>query len=110
MRLPRAIEQCVAYLYADTPSAETGAGEGATAFWVGVDVAGGARTFLVTCRHVIEDGYTTIRYSSQGKTKAVGTDEAEWYSPQDNNVDLAIYSVDNFAIDGIAQCSTSLSL
>lgn len=94
VRVQQELAEVVVYLFKDLPSAEEGNSErGATAFWVSTEVMGGSALFLVTNRHVIEDGTTTFRLTSaNGTQRYIESMEDDWFFPDDNNVDLAIYN------------------
>lgn len=100
VRLPAELQRIVVFMYPDRPSAEEGVGtHGATGFWASIEVAGGYRVFLVTNRHVIEDGVTTFRVNRQTPVHPAycrETSEGDWYFPSDSNIDLAILPMIQF--------------
>ncbi|MEP7350149.1 MAG: trypsin-like peptidase domain-containing protein [Sphingorhabdus sp.] len=92
MRLTRGLEQTIVYLFKDLPSAQSGDGDrGATGFWVYAETTAGRMPFIVTNRHVIEDGSTSIRFTSaHGYTITSAGDNLIWHSLSDNNADVAV--------------------
>ncbi len=99
MRLPHEILDAVVYLYRDRAAAEAGDCVGAaTAFWVSSiypNLPGHQVSFLVTNRHVIEGGATTLRWTgAHGKSEFAELDESRWRFHPNNNIDLAAWRVD----------------
>ena len=94
-RIPDDYLDCVVYLYPSIPAAEKGMQLGGTGFVVGVRGEQGSSQslYIVTNRHIIEDGYSTVRINTKdGRHNSVEYDERNWiFTP--NNVDLAIYPV-----------------
>jgi hypothetical protein len=88
---------CVVYLYPSESDAETGAKIGGSGFLVGVMTAGLSRNFpflyVVTNKHLIEGGSTTIRMKTKdGHNAIIPTDERAWvFHPAGD--DLAIYQI-----------------
>lgn len=100
MRLPHEYMNCVAYLYPEESAAELGDSAGAaTAFWVSHELSdeispgkGRVATFLVTNRHVIDGGVSTLRYArNDGNVSIRIIDTNEWIFHQSDDVDLAIW-------------------
>lgn len=96
VRLDPQLLECVVYLYPDAPKAERREGFGGTGFLVGVSTLFGQRSFIVTNRHVVEDGHCTLSFNTRdGATKILETDEREWRYHQDNNWDVAVHVIDH---------------
>lgn len=92
LRVDRHLLKCVVYLYQDAPNAEDSVGEGATGFAICASAQDGNLVFIVSNRHVIEDGCTTIRLNMpDGGFSILETEETDWFYSSDNNIDCAIY-------------------
>ena len=96
-RVPDQFLNCVIYLYASEGDAESGVESGGSGFLVGmpVDFPNCLKLvpliYVVTNRHVVESGYTTIRMVTKDGNHAVfPTDEREWISHPDGD-DLSIH-------------------
>lgn len=82
--LPRIADEyldCVSYLYPSISDAEEGARRGGTAFLVAMPFSsgGGLLPYLITNRHIIENGNTVVRLNKRdGKVECIETDERLW--------------------------------
>ena len=84
---------CSIYLYPSEADAEDGTRTGASGFLMGVPTSGLPTNFwflyAVTNRHVIANGATVIRLTTQDGQKAIlATDERQWFY-HSNGDDLA---------------------
>jgi len=101
VRLPHEIMHSVAYLYTDQIAAEDGDSTGAaTAFWVSGEFRPGAFpqgttvAFVVTNRHVIERGATTLRWLGRDGTPSIlNVPKEDWFFSSNPNLDLALWTV-----------------
>jgi len=95
-RIPNNILDCVFYLYRSAIEAKEGKNTGGCGFLVlypseGDPIMGYA--YAVTCRHLIDRGYTTIRLNNEaGGTTIIETTTQEW--EQSRNNDIAAKSID----------------
>jgi hypothetical protein len=113
MPLPRAIPEttavprirdeflnCVVYLYPSGKDAEEGSGIGGTGFLAAVATEGLQRNFwfpyIVTNRHVIEQGNTTVRLATKaGEKEIIETEERDWiFHPDGDDLAVHLISVD----------------
>jgi hypothetical protein len=95
-RVPDKYLECVVYLYTSIPAAQSGERVGGTGFIVGVNGSDEATKFfyVVTNKHVIEGGSTTVRFNTpNGIHEAFEFDESNWFKAK--NADLAIYLLPN---------------
>lgn len=86
--------ECTVYFYPSEAEADDGDPIGGTGFVVGVEIAVGSSSVvvpvLVTNKHVIELGNTTVRINTiDGKRDIVPLDSARWYTHPDGD-DLAV--------------------
>jgi hypothetical protein len=89
-RVPDEYLDCVVYLYPSIPDANAGKKLGGSGFIVRVDEAGMDFYYVVTNRHVVEAGSTTVRFNTPSETHiALECDEREWIL--DTHADLAVY-------------------
>jgi hypothetical protein len=94
VRLDPQLFDCVVYLYPDGPSAERRANFGGTGFLLAISTTSGDRCFVVTNRHVIDDGFCTISVNTEyGSTTVLETDERTWSFHQNSDYDVAIHPV-----------------
>ncbi|MGP8231511.1 MAG: hypothetical protein ACLQL2_02450 [Methylovirgula sp.] len=88
------------YLYPDEKSADEGEKIGGSGFLVGVPSKGLPQNFwflyAVTNKHVIEDGATTIRFTTpDGKKEILTTDERSWvHHPAGDDLSACLISFD----------------
>jgi trypsin-like peptidase len=88
---------CVLYLYPSHKDADEGARIGGTGFIVAIPTEGLHQNFwlpyVVTNKHVIEDGNTIVRLTTRdGRKEIIETDERDWIFHSDGD-DLAIYLI-----------------
>jgi hypothetical protein len=96
VRLDPQLLECVVYLYPDAPKAESREGFGGTGFLVSISTVVGQRTFIVTNRHVVEDGHTTVSFNTRdGALSILETDERKWRYHEDDNWDVAVHLIDH---------------
>lgn len=92
-RVPDEYLECVVYLYPDIPSAEAGKKAGGSGFIVRVPgELDRTNKFdhIVTNRHVIDDGNTTVRFNSRARQhESFEYDERNWVKHPDS--DLAAF-------------------
>ena len=96
-RVPDEYLECIVYLYPSIPAADAGEKVGGTGFIVAVESEtdlGAAYFYVVTNKHVIEGGNTTVRFNTTSQThEAFEYDERNWFASKD--ADLAIYLLPN---------------
>src|SRR5215467_13131396 len=95
-RVPEDFLECIVYLYPSVAAAEAGERLGGTGFVVGVRGKIDRTNhflYVVTNRHVIEAGNTTVRINtSDGKHDSLEYDQRNWIvGPPE--IDLAVYAV-----------------
>lgn len=96
VRLDPQLLECIVYLYPDAPKAESREGFGGTGFLVSVQTLEGQKSFIVTNRHVVEDGHTAVSFNTRdGNTSVLETDERAWRYHKDNNWDVAVHLLDH---------------
>jgi hypothetical protein len=90
------IRECVVYLYPSKADANESRKEGGTGFLVSMrSETGRAFTYVVTNRHVVEDGARFIRINYRDRTKGHDVIEGEWVyheipnKPKEKGDDLA---------------------
>ncbi len=89
-RVPNDYLGCVVYLYPSIPMADAGEAIGGSGFIVRIDQGNNDFYYVVTNRHVIEQGNTTVRFNTTaGMHEAYEFDETAWIKSAD--ADLAIY-------------------
>jgi hypothetical protein len=95
--MPRILPEyldCVVYLYPSELDADEGSRVGGSGFWVGVPISGTDtwHLYVVTNKHIIENGNAVIRVTTHDGRKAnFPTIETNWvYHPSGD--DLAVYS------------------
>lgn len=91
MRIPDNLLNTSVYLYPDLKRAEEGGRAGGTGFLFGHTVAGGDffTLWVVTNRHVVENGAWTVRLNRKGGgLEFIDTDETEWFLNEEH--DLAV--------------------
>jgi Trypsin-like peptidase domain len=89
-RVPDEYLECVVYLYPSIPAAHAGEKVGGTGFMVRIDQGEHDFYYIVTNKHVIEQGNTTVRFNTTaGIHEAFDFDERNWI--KSSNADLAIY-------------------
>jgi hypothetical protein len=95
-RVPDQYLDCIVYMYPSLPAAEKGEQMGGTGFIVGTRGEQDKSIqflYVVTNRHIIEAGNTTVRINTNdGRHDSIEYDERNWiFAP--NKVDLAIYPI-----------------
>ncbi|WP_156041783.1 trypsin-like peptidase domain-containing protein [Bradyrhizobium sp. URHD0069] len=93
-RINDAFLDCVVYLYPSEAAAEDGEKMGGTGFLVGRSAQAGnqviATLFVVTNKHVIDNGSMVVRLNTQdGKKDVIPLDGAKWFTHPDGD-DLAV--------------------
>jgi hypothetical protein len=96
-RIPDAFADCTIYLYASERAAKMGENAGGSGFLVHVPTSidpKWGRVYAVTNRHVVEDGFRTLRLNRRaGGTDVVATKPEEWFLHEDGD-DVAILPMD----------------
>ena len=93
-RVPDEYLECVIYLYPSIPAARAGDKVGGSGFMVRIDQGEHDFYYVVTNKHVIERGNTTVRFNTvSGVHEAFDFDERDWIKSRD--ADLAIYPLDD---------------
>jgi hypothetical protein len=96
-RVPDEYLECIVYLYPSIPAADAGEKVGGTGFIVAVESetdSGAAFFYVVTNKHVIEGGNTTVRFNKPSQVhEAFEYDERNWFKAK--NADLAVYLLPN---------------
>lgn len=94
VRLPKTLEKVVAYAFKDRSAAENGDCEGAASgFLVSAIAATGSFPFIVTNKHVVEDGVTTFRIGDAISTVIIEPRDEDWTLHPDPNSDVAVWRV-----------------
>lgn len=94
-RVPDEILDAVVYLYRSKGAASVGDTPGGTGFLVSFAHERGATTYVITNRHVIKDGFTTIRVNtSGGGVESVEIPPEAWVMPSGPD-DIAAASLIN---------------
>jgi hypothetical protein len=89
-RVPDEYLKCVVYLYPDIATADAGGRVGGTGFLVGIKEGQTNFYYIVTNKHVIDDGNSTVRFNTiSEKHEAYDYDERNWFKSA--NSDVAIY-------------------
>jgi hypothetical protein len=89
-RVPDEYLRCIVYLYTSIPAAEAGEMIGGTGFIVRLDENGVSFHYVVTNKHVVRKGGSTVRFNTlEGVHEAVEYDKQNWFTAQ--KADLAVY-------------------
>lgn len=89
-RVPDEYLECVVYLYPSIPAAHAGQQIGGSGFVVRLDEMGEDFYYVVTNKHVVDGGSSTVRFNTSAHThEAFEYDENHWLRSRD--ADLAIY-------------------
>ena len=94
-RISKEILQCSCYLYRSESDALNGVRTGGTGFLVSMVSATGAlaHIYVVTNRHVIEEGFWIFRLNTkQGQAEALPTERASWVTADHD--DLAVLPIE----------------
>lgn len=89
-RIPDDVLECVVYLYPSIAAANAGEKLGGSGFVVRVDQEGADFYYIVTNKHVIDAGSTTVRFNTKANIhEAFDWDERNWIRSAE--ADLAIF-------------------
>ena len=81
---------CSFYLYPDAACAGQAESRGGTGFFIGIQVESEAErhyVYPVTCRHVIEQGFCTVRVNLKaGGTALITSDKEQWCCSPENDI------------------------